>query len=313
MTIREQIEMENENLETHLAPYEMGDTVVRNIERFFRDYCCERYQILLNRRRGQQKPWTPNPIFQEWSFTNVKRSDDRTTIELRRIYAEHSAAPPEQQLLNPGIYRYFGTAEFARAVGWQETFNPEHLKNIVEERQAKKLRVYTGAYMIHANPGDRRPKHIQIIKDFLAPFWSARKDLCRLATEGSWQKFVRRLQQVKGFGGTGFMAKEVTLDTFLTTLWPEPPRDLNTWTAIGPGARRGVARILGWRVQTDVPEGVCLQVIKQIYALRRKYWPAHFPDLELHDIQFCLCEWDKFERVRLGEGKPKRRYSGLPV
>jgi hypothetical protein len=26
------------------------------------------------------------------------------------------------------------------------------------------------------------------------------------------------------------------------------------------------------------------------------------------DLQNCLCEMDKFERVRLGEGKPKRRF-----
>lgn len=26
------------------------------------------------------------------------------------------------------------------------------------------------------------------------------------------------------------------------------------------------------------------------------------------DVQNCLCEFDKHERVRLGEGKPKRRF-----
>lgn len=29
------------------------------------------------------------------------------------------------------------------------------------------------------------------------------------------------------------------------------------------------------------------------------------------DIQNCLCEFDKYERVRLGEGAPKQRYPGV--
>jgi hypothetical protein len=50
-------------------------------------------------------------------------------------------------------------------------------------------------------------------------------------------------------------------------------------------------------------------------ALRRLH-EAIAPELErigvgrlsAQDLQNCLCEFDKFERVRLGEGKPKRRF-----
>ena len=28
------------------------------------------------------------------------------------------------------------------------------------------------------------------------------------------------------------------------------------------------------------------------------------------DVQNCLCEFDKYERVRLGEGRPKSKYPG---
>ena len=31
-------------------------------------------------------------------------------------------------------------------------------------------------------------------------------------------------------------------------------------------------------------------------------------DLHAQDLQNCLCEMDKYERARLGEGKPKRRF-----
>ena len=31
--------------------------------------------------------------------------------------------------------------------------------------------------------------------------------------------------------------------------------------------------------------------------------------LRAQDLQNCLCEFDKWMRVRLGEGKPKRRFN----
>ncbi len=33
---------------------------------------------------------------------------------------------------------------------------------------------------------------------------------------------------------------------------------------------------------------------------------AIWPPLELREIEHSLCEFDKYERVRLGEGKPKQ-------
>src|SRR5262245_23903606 len=207
----------------------------------FYDYMRERERIRLRKEAGAPPPWTKDPVMQETYLTNVKREHDRTTVQLRSIYEAHKIAPPVQHLLNCAIYRYFGRHEFAQAVGWQETFNPSHINAVVEERQAQGLPVYTGAYMVHATPGDRRPKHVQV-GGFIGGVWRVRDELCRIATQtNSWERFARRLQQVEGFGA--FLAKEVTLDTFFTPIWPKPPRDLNTWTGIGPGARRGVARV----------------------------------------------------------------------
>jgi hypothetical protein len=39
-----------------------------------------------------------------------------------------------------------------------------------------------------------------------------------------------------------------------------------------------------------------------------KKLPRNLKDLHAQDIQNCLCEFDKYERVRLGEGTPKQLY-----
>lgn len=32
--------------------------------------------------------------------------------------------------------------------------------------------------------------------------------------------------------------------------------------------------------------------------------------LDAQDLQNCLCEFDKYERVRMGQGRPRSRYPG---
>jgi hypothetical protein len=41
------------------------------------------YRVLLNREAGKPKPWTNDPILQQYKFTNIFREDDRVTIWLR--------------------------------------------------------------------------------------------------------------------------------------------------------------------------------------------------------------------------------------
>ena len=52
------------------------------------------------------------------------------------------------------------------------------------------------------------------------------------------------LRKVTGFGGSGFMAKEVLLDAIK---WPSLANMVvdGDWTPPGPGARRGLNRLHG--------------------------------------------------------------------
>ena len=35
-----------------------------------------------------------------------------------------------------------------------------------------------------------------------------------------------------------------------------------------------------------------------------------YPPFELREIEHSLCEFDKYERIRLGQGRPKQKYKG---
>lgn len=287
----------------------------------------EREAIRLRRRANRPWPWTEDPILRDYRFTNVRRSDDRTTQLLVRefyhdggrmaIYHHGREAEAEQRrevLLNCAIARYFGTIEFMRAVGWQHDFQPTLLKRVARQRLDAGERVYTGAYMISPcnHPG---PKEKVVVDVFLRDLWRQSAGVVnamfRLDTGEplQWRNVHTRLTEVAGFGGTGFMAKEVLLDTRLVRgFWPRQPVDRMEWTPVGPGSRRGAGRMLGDDQGRAVSNAKTLEVCRVLFAARGDHLPEDFVDLELHDVQFQLCEWSKYEKVRLGQGRPRSRY-----
>lgn len=273
----------------------------------------------------QGPPWTNDPILQRYKFTNVRRHHDRTSMELRkRFYEKHYDDDRRSILMNAALFRYFGTWEFADAVGWQdyETFDFEGIKAIASERLAARERVFTGAYVI-TNQGISAPKQEVVVDHFLKVLHANTPFVIHhAAISQSWEEVARLMREYKGFGGTGFMTKEILLDTTYTGFWEKQvrshdggsfsfPKDWLSWTPIGPGALRGAARILGDNSAKPVTNATAFQVIMDLYELQGVMKPHDIDgDLSPTDIQFGLCEFDKYERVRLGQGRPRSTYRG---
>lgn len=282
----------------------------------FYDFITERERIRLLRAEGKPWPWTKDKILGAWKFTNVQRHHDATSAALiNEFYRPHYGDDRKLVLLNAGIARYFGTVEFMRAVGWQNGFNSTRLIDTARKRLQAKERVFTGAYII-TNNGISGPKEEVVVNVFLADLWRQADAIVAEARHGwRWHDMMQRLAAVRGFGGSGFMAKEVVLDTRYTGFWPpNTPTDKNTWTPVGPGSMRGAARVLlpstpkvSTKLTPAAPD-VTRQVCRDLFERRKDHWPKDWVQLELHDIQFQLCEFDKYERVRLGEGTPRSRY-----
>lgn len=286
----------------------------------FYAYLMERERIRLAKVENKPWPWTQDKILQEYKFTNVRREHDRTSQEFRRFYTQHFKAASEEILLNCTIARYFGTSEFLLTLGWQTEFNAARIKKLATQRLAANERVFTGAYVI-TNQGISAPKQEVVVDYFLKDVWAARKEILKVVADtGSWEKTLHRLQQVQGFGGSGFMAKEVTLDTmYFHKFWPitkgrgaSVPRDYDTWTPIGPGAQRGLVRVYedtSPREEPALGKKYGLRDLLAIHALQDTYkWPLAWGKLSPTDIQFGLCEFDKYRRVQLKEGTPRSRY-----
>lgn len=291
----------------------------------FFDYLKEREEVRLRKEAGlsvcfTEKKWTDDPILSSYKFTNVRRHHDRTSMKLREMfYGEHFGDDRRAVLMNCALYRYFGTWEFAEAVGWQDydSFDFEGIKELARERLENRERVFTGAYVV-TNQGISAPKQEVVVDIFLQGLHKATPSiLVEATTSQSWRKVAGLMKPLMGFGGTGFMTKEVLLDTTYTGFWANTqenedgtfsyPADWWEWTPIGPGALRGAARVLGDDSAKPVKNDKAFSVIMWLAGMQDLM--VDFPfKLSPTDIQFGLCEFDKYERVRLGQGTPRSRY-----
>ena len=48
--------------------------------------------------------------------------------------------------------------------------------------------------------------------------------------------------------------------------------------------------------------------MKHLLDISEPYLQGHMEPIEMRDIEHCLCEFDKYERTRLGEGRPRAKY-----
>jgi len=282
----------------------------------FYAFMIERENIRLRRSLGwPREEWTYDPIFKIYSFTNVRREHDRTTVLLRQIYDEHfgeqmledygrdwrddphnnSANSLNALLLNCAIYRYFGTISAAKTIGWLEDWTTEERSRVIYLGQCGDLK-FTAAYIV-PNCGRAEPKY-EVVCDVIDGLWKISEEI---VSQTSWERQVALLRQCWGCGS--FMAKEIMLDYVLATQMY--PVDWQTWTPVGPGGRRGAGRVLTGRLQT-LDEPLALDVIQRVYEVHSEHWREDFVKLDLTDVQFQMCEYDKYSRV--AEGRRPKRY-----
>jgi hypothetical protein len=285
------------------------------VESFF-GWINERHAIYQRRLNGQPAPWTEDPILREYKFTNPFRENDRVTVWMRNNWTLPSLSN-EELVFNCCLFRMIGTIEFAEQhglvlenLGW----DPEETKQLIENRLAKKLPTFTGAYII-TNQGIKAPKSEVVVDYFLRPIWGNRKRLTNLISgdelyrPNALQNAHQELMKYKGFGGGGFMAYEVVTDLLHTKVLFQAG-DRYLWANAGPGAKRGLNRIHDRPLKQSIKDFNCQEEMKKLLELASVFIGDHIKieDVDMRCIEHSLCEWDKYERVRLDQGRPRSKF-----
>lgn len=286
----------------------------------------ERHAIWTKRKLGLPKPWTQDPILQNYRFCNVFRELDTVTEWVRENWREPYAEHPNL---------WFAMC-VARQINWPETLHDirfptktddegmrqwmDDAVSIMKHRSRNGQKVYTGAYMIRGDiQGGYRDKPSYTFYKVLRPVWEHRKGFFELfgqhdlldskfSFQPTLQEVHKWLMQFPGWGG--FMAYEVVTDLRHTRYLRNAP-DIMTWANAGPGAIRGLNRIHGRPLNYLVPTDQSNREMRELLELsHERLRDADVPKLEMRDIEHSLCEMDKYLRVKNGEGRPRARYNG---
>lgn len=261
----------------------------------------ERQAILERRQAGKPKPWTRDLILQSYRFCNVHREDDSVTKWIRTHWRDpHSS--DRHLWFAMVLARVVNWTPTLDKVGYPTQWRPLHFKKVLNEIRSEGSKVFTGAYMLRSDAGGKIEYYADKV---LSPMWENRESIMPVSKD-TLESFHLRLSQCSGMGS--FMAAQVAADVKYAVSSPlYYATDWWTWAASGPGSRRGLNRVLG--VDKDAPwrEKGWLAAIQELH---KNITPSLNCALHMQDLQNCLCEFDKYERVRLGEGRPRSLYPG---
>jgi hypothetical protein len=112
--------------------------------------------------------------------------------------------------------------------------------------------------------------------------------------QGAWEIF-RAANEARWTGWGPFMCGQVIADLRHTRYLRDAP-DVGRWAPLGPGSTRGLNRLAGRPLKQAVNQEQGLDEMLQLQAIVNERTGPHVPPIELHDIQNCLCETDKYLR-----------------
>jgi len=268
----------------------------------------ERHLIYQRRAAGKPKPWTKDPILQQYRFTNIDRELDTVTVWIRENWRTPHAKDPYLWFAMV-VARLFNQPAMLEDLGYPVPYFPQRIRQVTERRKRMHQLNFNAAYIVSTN-GHAMEKVDYLTSKVLGPLWADREAITKVLTDESCtlQDAHALLTEYDGLGS--FMAAQVVCDLKYAPVLAKAP-DWWTFAAPGPGSIRGMNWVFGRDVAASWPRGEWLAAL---HKLQQTIGPlvkkAGMPRIHAQGLQNCLCEFDKFERARTGAGRPKQRYQG---
>ena len=275
----------------------------------------ERHAIYCRRQRGFAYPWTDDKTLQTYKFTNAFRQLDFVTQQWQLRYTNLC----DNRKTNAEIFFYLC---MFRLFNWAPTYdslmldfgrsgvlwNPKIAKLTLARRKRKGLQIFTGAYIVSSG-GKQQDKYITIV-DALDEIWRERVALSGAIVGSQSMRIATELLQKYNTVGP-FVAYEIACDLRFTRLL-NMPSDALWWANAGPGAMRGIHRLMTGRASRPKMMPDYVAVMRDLLERSPGHLKLHVRDckwpFEMREIEHSLCEFDKFRRVEKKEGRPRSRY-----
>lgn len=259
----------------------------------------ERERVRILKEGDHPKPWSDDPVFQSVYFCNVRREDDKVTRWIRTNWSHPEHHNFVLAMCVARIFNYPGTLG---SLGFPYEWDPDAVRASLRAREWKGMQIWSGAYVITTH--GRKMSKIDYCVEVLSHIAQSdiNEEIADCTTLAEAHKVIN---QYEGFGS--FLAAQVVADLKNT-----PGHHLNNaedwweFSAPGPGSLRGLKWLYG-----DFSPSQYQTLIRDTGIRIFPHTEAVVGKICAQDLQNCLCEFDKYMRVKNGTGRSKRRYNGV--
>lgn len=282
----------------HLAPAKVSE-----VYESYWHFAAERQSIFFRRIRGDEQPWTSNPVLAHFKFTNAYRASDRTSQYLIRhvIYREDLPHSTREVFFRIILFKLFNKIEtwdlLEKALG-QVTFEDYRFARydkILASAMSEGRRIYSAAYIMP--PGGsafgrsiKHQNHLMLLERMMADHLPERLEQANTMQEG-----FERLLSYPTIGD--FLAYQFITDINYSLITNFSEME---FVVPGPGARDGIRKCFSDPGGLNEPELIRLVADLQEQEFERlgldfqSLWGRR---LQLIDCQNLFCEVDKYARV----------------
>lgn len=299
-------------------------------------FVVERHKIYLKKEvLKQPKPWTDDPILQNFSFTNVYRELDRVSKWVRSNVMDRYQDHPDLPFM----------LAITRVINWPDTlqelmdegawptkkWDAKKFFGVLRGRAQRKEKVVTGAYIVNSVTPKGELPPTEFKKPYAITFfnfdklWHNRQPFqaaCRARNGGTMGGAVAELTKNHGWGP--FLAYQVVVDLSYMNQWLKRAKDYNTFTSPGPGTRKGTnwmstGRMNGKLSPKQIHEEMLRfrQLVNEAVKAKvpNKWWTndmrTGFEEISMSNYSNCMCELSKMVRSQKdGGANMKNKYSG---
>jgi len=292
--------------------------LIKKHRKLFFKYINERWRIYAKRKAGKKPPWTNDRILRDYHFTNVlRRYDSGTqwilnnigvppTVKRKKEYFDTS----QKMLIIWRVVQYrwpnyhtifedHGWISPGFSTGKQGKLLVRTWKKNIEETKKKHGQWHTTAHIVLQS--NFKQTRIENYMHYLSLLDQDFPRFCKgIIDAQSMQEAHKHVKSFQGFGD--FTAQEVLIDLCLLGVLPDEWRD--EWSVAGPGAKEGIDLIYP-QAKNSGSAGYT-RAMERLRDIQGKYLPDNVPPLMLHDIEFSLCEFSKYVKIKHGTGRARR-------
>lgn len=290
----------------------MEPSVRRAVHDTYWRLAAERQQIFERRARGEQGPWTADPILARFKFCNSYRASDRVSQYLiARVIYDPAARDlePEDVFLRIVLFRLFSKEStweaLEQATGGvrRATLDPALLGDVLD-RLRQRGAIYTSAFILCAHDAYGQPSkhrnHLALVSEMFKPRRLGRQ----LARARSLRQVYEALRGWPLIGA--FMGYQLAIDLNYSDRLEFSEDE---FTVAGPGAVRGLKKVFS-DFAGHTPEQLIMRMVErqeQEFEHLSLPWGGLF-GRRLHaiDCQGLFCETDKYSRQAFPELKSNR-------